>query len=113
MATKKASKYTTNFEKYSFGNGIKQGSELIVKVHGAEVVTGQIRHPTNGPIIIDQSHSRDEDNNTETVNFLLKRRRWMGMKKDILPPGKYVLRIWYWDNDTMKGGGFEDEFEIV
>lgn len=105
-------KYTTNFVKKSFGNGIAQGSELIVRVTGAEVVTGQIRHPNHGPITIDQSHSKDEDNDAETINLKMKRRRWLGLKKDDLPKGKYELRVWYWDNDTMTGGGFRDFFEI-
>ena len=113
MPARKKAKYQTNFEKRSFGNSIPEGSELVVKVHGAEVVTAQVRHPKNGPVIIGQSHKADKDRKLDTVHLLLKRKRWMGMKKDTLPVGKYVLRVWYWDNDTMTGGGFEDEFEIV
>ena len=105
-------KYQTNFEKLPAGNGIKEGSELIVKIKGAEVVTGQIRDAKNRIITIDQSHAHDEDNNTETINLLLKRRRWLGLKKDSLPPGKYVLIVWYFDMDTMMGGSYTDKFLI-
>jgi len=111
MAKVKKDKYTTNFVERSSGNSIKQNSELIVRVNGAEAVTGEIRQ-NGSPIIIDQSSSRDEDNNAETVNFVLKRRRWRGLRKDTLPPGDYELRIWWWDNDTMSGGGFQDVFRI-
>jgi len=50
-------KFETNFTKYPAGNGIGEGSTLHVKVHGAEVVTGQIRDNQNKVITIDQSHS--------------------------------------------------------
>ena len=32
---------------------------------------------------------------------------------DFLPPGEYTLIIWYWDNDTMRGGSYTDKFLIV
>lgn len=105
--------FETNFEKFPMGNGIKEGSELLVKVKGAEVVTGQIRDVKNRIITIDQSHSRDEDNNAETINLKLKRRRWLGLKNDNLPSGKYLLIVWYFDYDTMKGGSYTDKFLIV
>ena len=106
-------KFVTNFEKFPAGNGIKEGSELIVRVKGAEVVTGQIRDVKNRIITIDQSHSKDEDNDAETINLKLKRRRWLGLKNDNLPAGKYVLIVWYFDYDTMKGGSYTDKFLIA
>ena len=106
-------KYETNFEKFPGGNGIKEGSELIIKIHGAEVVTGQIRDVKNRIITIDQSHKNDEDKDAQTINMKLKRRRWLGLKNDNLPAGKYVLIVWYFDNDTMMGGSFTDKFLIA
>lgn len=105
--------FETNFEKYPAGNGIKEGSELLVKVKGAEVVTGQIRDSRNRILTIDQSHSNDEDKNAETINMKLKKRGWLGIKNDNLPPGKYLLIVWYFDYDTMKGGSYTDKFLIV
>ena len=106
-------KYETNFEKFPGGNGIKEGSELIVKIIGAEVITGQIRDVKNRIITIAQSHKNDEDRNAETINIKLKRRRWLGLKNDNLPAGKYVLIVWYFDYDTMMGGSFTDKFLIA
>lgn len=106
-------KFETNFEKFPAGNGIREGSELLVTVKGAEVVTGQIRDNGNRIITIDQSHEHDEDNNAETINLKLKRRRWRGLKRENLKPGKYVLIVWYFDYDTMKGGSYTDKFLIV
>lgn len=107
------SKYQTNFEKFKTGNGIKEGSELIVRIAGAETVTGQIRNGKNQVMQIDQSHEFDEDNNAETVNFKLKTKRWGGLRNDNLPPGSYTLIAWFWDNDVMKGGSYTDQFEII
>lgn len=109
----KDSKYQTNFQKYPKGNGILEGEELIVRIKGAETVTGQIRGPQNQVIQIDQSHDFDEDNDAETVNFILKSKRWAGLKKNNLPPGGYTLICWFWDNDVMKGGSYTDKFLIV
>ena len=106
-------KYETNFEKFPGGNGIKEGSELIIKIHGAEVVTGQIRDVKNRIITIDQSHIHDEDGDAQTINMKLKRRRWLGLKNDNLPSGKYILIVWYFDYDTMMGGSFTDKFLIA
>jgi len=107
--------YETNFEKFPAGNGIKEGSELIVKIKGAEVVTGQIRDSKNRIIVIDQSYAKDEDNDAQTVNFKLKRKgRGWGIfrRKHNLKPGKYILIIWYFDYDTMMGGSYTDKFLI-
>ncbi len=109
-------KFETNFEKFPAGNGIREGFELHVKVVGAEVVTGQIRDAANRIITIDQSHLKDEDNDASTINMKLKRkgRGWGIFKRKYnLSPGKYVLIVWYFDYDTMKGGSYTDKFLIV
>lgn len=109
-------KFETNFEKYPAGNGIEEGSELLVKIVGAEVVTGQIRDARNRIITIDQSHSNDEDKDAQTINMKLKRRGrgWGIFRRNYnLPPGKYVLIVWYFDYDTMMGGSYTDKFLIV
>ena len=106
------SRYQTNFQKYDEGNGIEIGSELKVKIQGAESVTGQIRDSQNKVILIDQSSVSDEDQRLETVNFILKR-KGMNYPNDNLPAGEYTLVTWYWDNDTMTGGSYTDKFLIV
>lgn len=105
------SKYQTNFEKFENGNGIKYKEELVVKIVGAETVTGQIRYQNGQVCLIDQSHAADEDNNAETVNFNMKVKG--AGDEDYLPPGEYTLIIWYFDNDTMMGGSYTDKFLIV
>ncbi len=105
------SKYQTNFIKGPKGNSISQGTQLIVKIKGAESVTGRISR--NGRVLmIDQSTETDEDNNTETINFLLKARYRICFKRN-LPKGKYTLFTWWWDKETMASGTYEDEFEII
>lgn len=106
------SKYQTNFSKFDEGNGIEIGTELLVKIIGAESVTGQIRDSNNKVILIDQSSISDEDQRLETVNFILKR-KGMGYADDNLPAGEYKLVCWYWDNDSMTGGSYTDKFLIV
>jgi len=105
------SKYQTNFQKYPDGNGIKYKEELIVRIAGAETVTGQIRDSKNAVKMIDQSTAADEDNNAETVNFNMKVKG--AGTEDYLPPGEYTLITWYWDNDTMRGGSYTDKFLII
>lgn len=112
----RAPKYTTNFVKTKFGHGIKQGDELIIRVRGAEAVTGRVYDPrTNKTYQIDQSHINDEDKDVETTNFTLKSRLHpKAMVPDFfLPVGEYVLLTWWWDNDTMRGGIYRDKFMIV
>lgn len=105
------SKYQTNFTKYDGGNGLKVGQELLVKINGAETVTGQIRYQNGQVCLIDQSHAADEDNNAETVNFNMKVKG--AGPGDFLPVGEYTLIVWYFDNDTMMGGSYTDKFQIV
>ena len=105
------SKYQTNFQRFDEGNGIPHKKELIVRIKGAETVTGQIRNSKNEVKLIDQSHAADEDQNAETVNFNMKVKG--AGPGDFLPPGEYTLIIWYWDNDTMMGGSYTDKFLIV
>lgn len=104
------SKYQTNFAQFDAGNGIAHKQELIVKIVGAETVTGQIRYKNGQVCLIDQSHAADEDNNAETINFNMKVK---GAADDnYLPPGEYTLIVWYFDNDTMMGGSYNDRFLI-
>ena len=107
----KDSKYQTNFAKFDAGNGIAHKQELIVKIVGAETVTGQIRYQNGQVCLIDQSHAADEDQNAETVNFNMKVKG--AGTEDYLPPGEYTLICWYWDNETSRGGSYTDKFLIV
>lgn len=104
-------KYQTNFYKTKLGNGIKTGAELLIKIRGAKVVTGKISH--NGQLlIINQSHSKDKDNDASTINFKLKHRRFRLFNYN-LPLGTYELHIWFFDKDTGERGMYKDKFEIV
>lgn len=108
-------KYTTNFIKTVDGNGIPQGEELVIRIRGAEVVTGRLYDPKNNRTYqIDQSHKLDEDNDAETTNFTLKSKVHPdAIAPDYsLPIGEYVLLTWWWDNDTMRGGTYKDKFVI-
>ena len=105
------SKYTTNFDKSPKGNSICKGSELFVRVRGADSVTGRIS--IRGRVeMIDQSTSTDEDNDIETINFKLRKRFRVFGKRD-LPQGTYSLLVWWWDKETQRTGTYSDEFEIV
>jgi len=104
------SKYQTNFVQYDAGNGIPHKQELIVRIAGAETVTGQIRYKNGQVCLIDQSHENDEDNNAETINFNMKVKG--AADDDYLPPGEYTLITWYWDNETSMGGSYTDKFII-
>lgn len=105
------SKYQTNFQRFDEGNGIKYKEELIVRIAGADTVTGQIRYKNGQVCLIDQSHAADEDNNAETVNFNMKVKG--AGTEDYLPPGEYTMIAWYWDNETSMGGSYTDKFLIV
>ncbi len=104
-------KYQTNFVKTKYGNGIKTGTELLVKVPIAESVTGKLSYKGQ-LIMIDQSHSKDEDNDASTINFKLKHRRFRLFKSN-LPLGEYELHIWFWDRDSEERGLYKDKFQIV
>lgn len=109
-------KYTSNFKSYPIGNGIKIGSELEIRIAGAEVVTAQIRNSNNQLIMIEQSHSNDKDHDKETIQIKLKtkRRRWgIFRRHDDLPVGEYTLFLWYFDYVNMTGGTYKDRFNIV
>jgi len=113
---KRGPKYTTNFIKTRYGNGIPFNSELIIRVRGAEVVTGRIYSLlTKRTYQIDQSHSKDEDNDAETTNFTLKSQlhpEALPSENFALPHGEYMLLTWWWDNDSMRGGTYKDKFTI-
>jgi len=104
-------KYQTNFIKTKHGNGIKSGDELLVKIRGAEVVTGKISHKGK-LLMIDQSHAKDEDNDASTINFKLRKRsrlwRTVGLQ-----PGTYELHLWFYDKDSGERGLYRDKFQIV
>ena len=103
-------KYQANFVKTRHGNGIKSGTELIVKVRGAEVVTGKLSK--NGKLlIIDQSHKNDEDRNGETINFRLKRKNRFWPNSH-LPTGMYELHIWFYNAKSGERGLYRDKFFI-
>lgn len=93
-------KYDNNFIKTDQGNGIYQGSTLTVSISGAEVIAGGI-YQNNFPVLIDQGK--------DTLSFKLRK----GWLRRALPKGRYVLKLWYYDYDTQKGGGIRDEFDIV
>ena len=109
-------KYTTNFVKTNHGNGIPFNTELIIRVRGAEVVTGRLYSlETKRTYQIDQSHAKDEDNDAETTNFTLRSKLHPQASESsnyALPLGEYVLLTWWWDNDTMRGGTYKDKFTI-
>jgi len=110
-------KYTTNFVKTPKGNGIAYGSELEIRVAGAEVVTAKLYDPLNNRVYsIDQSHIHDEDNDAETVNFTMKSKlhpsTHVSLDNYQLPGGDYALLIWWYDMDTNKGGMYRDKFVI-
>ena len=104
-------KYQTNFIRTSKGNGIKTGTELLVRVKGAEIVTGKISF-RGKLLMIDQSYKRDEDNDAETINFKLKHRRYKIFKYN-LPLGTYELHLWFYDEDSGERGLYRDKFEVI
>lgn len=104
-------KYQTNFVKTLKGNGIKTGTKLLVRIRGAEVVTGKISHKGQ-LLLIDQSHANDEDKDASTINFKLKHRRFKIFKYN-LPLGEYELHLWFYDQDSGERGLYRDKFEII
>lgn len=109
-------KYKPSFTQYPGGNGLKVGEELRVRIRGAEVVTGRIYDVINKRTYqIDQSHSKDEDKDVETIRFTMKSMAHPNGRgpEYNLPAGEYMLLTWWWDNDTMRGGTYRDKFVIV
>jgi len=107
----KEAKYQVNFIRSAFGNAIHTGEELIIRIKGAESVSGYIS--MNGKKIqVDQSHEKDEDNDAETINFLLKRKSVNLITRN-LRVGTYLLHVWFWDKDTNQEGYYKEEFEII
>jgi len=104
-------KYQTNFIKTQHGNGIKSGDELLVKIRGAEVVTGKVSYKGK-LLMIDQSHAKDEDNDASTINFKLRKRSRL-WKTVGLDRGTYELHIWFYDEDSGERGLYRDKFQIV
>ncbi len=104
-------KYQTNFIKTQHGNSIKSGDELLIKIRGAEVVTGKISHKGK-LLMIDQSHAKDEDNDASTINFKLRKRSRLWRTVG-LPPGTYELHLWFYDRDSGERGGYRDKFQII
>lgn len=107
---KRELKYEVNFHKSEFGNAIRTGTKMLIKVRGAKSVSAGI-YKNGNLILANQSHAKDEDKNTETVSFLLKRRR-LGIKVN-LKLGTYLLHIWFWNKKTGEQGTYKDEFEIT
>ena len=102
-------KYQTNFVKTGKGNGIKSGTELLVRIRGAEIVTGKLSY-RNKLLMIDQSHDKDEDNDAETINFKLKTGSRLWRKN--LRLGTYELHLWFYDQDSGERGLYRDKFHI-
>lgn len=108
----KEAKYQVNFIKSSFGNAIHTGKELIVRIKGAESVSGYIADSNGNKIQVDQSHEKDEDNDAETINFKLKRKSRHFVTRN-LRVGTYLLYVWFWDKDTNQQGYYKEEFQII
>ena len=106
------SKYQTNFVITTRGNGLKLGSDLTVKIRGAESVSGTIKDIRGKLLQIAQSHSKDEDNDAQTINFTLKVKRFK-MFNYYIPKGEYFIKVSWWDKDTQRQGYYNDKFAIV
>jgi len=104
-------KYQTNFAKTDGGNGIKTGTKLLVRIRGAETVTGKISYKGQ-LLMIDQSHANDEDKDSSTINFKLKHRRFRLFNYN-LPLGEYELHLWFYNKDSGERGLYRDKFEII
>lgn len=106
-------KYEVNFTKGINGNSIRTGSKLLIKIRGAKSVSCGL-YKEGSLILANQSHNNDDDKNTETTNLLLKKRRLtrLGFQSN-LDPGTYVLKTWFWVQETGEQGTYTDEFEII
>lgn len=104
-------KYQTNFVKGIHGNSIKTGTTLLVKIRGAKVITGKISY-RGILLLINQSHDNDEDNNSTTIQFKLKHRRFRLFNYN-LPLGEYTLHLWFYDESSGERGLYKDVFQII
>lgn len=106
-----------------YGNTIDAGEELIVKFPRAEIVSGFIISPEGKiwkhgrkvlgrRLLADQSHENDEDKDPSTINFKLRKFNFKKLRYEDFPEQTYILFCWFWDNDTMKGGKYIDEFYL-
>ena len=98
-------KYKVNWIKTKYGNGIKTGNTLIVKIQEAVVISGFIKQKTwyGGKM-------KQVDQAKNTLSFKLKERkkkRTINYKK-----GLYVLKVSAFDKKN-KNYQWTDEFEIV
>lgn len=104
-------KYQVNFIKTRYGNGIKTGQVLKIKVPIAESITAKLSYKGQ-LLIINQSHAKDEDNDASTTFIKLKHRRFRIFNYN-LPLGEYELHIWFWDRDSGERGLYKEKFQIV
>ena len=92
-------KYKANWIKTKKGNGIKSGTDLIIKTSGSIVVSGWIGKKKFFPNILQVGQGRD------SLTFKLKPSSKFTM-------GKYELRLRAYDN-SYRGYGWRDIFQVV
>ena len=63
-------------------------------------------------LLINQSHDNDEDNDTTTIQFKLKHRRFRLFNYN-LPLGEYTLHLWFYDENSGERGLYRDVFQII
>ena len=98
-------KYKANWIKTQYGNGIKAGNTLIVKVTDATIITGVVSRKTwhgKKRLQIDQSKN--------TLSFKLKEKK--GKRTVPYKKGNYHLLVWAYDKKG-KSNKWKDEFEVV
>ena len=92
-------KYSVNWLKTPDGNGISSGETVIVKVKGADYLSGGI-YKDNLPVL-----AFFEMGNSASIP-LVKGRTFLRRPKP-LPRGKYVLKT------RTAANGWDDEFQII
>ena len=98
-------KYKVNWIKTKYGNGIKTGNTLIVKVEEARIISGWIAKKT-----FYGRKMKQVDQAKNMLSFKLKERkkkRTVNYKK-----GLYVLKVSAFDKKN-KNYQWTDEFEVV
>lgn len=97
--------YDVNFVKSEFGNAILGGKELIVRVKGAEFISGGI-YKDNLPVQVDFEMGK-------SIQFkLAKRKRGIfGWRTVPLKKGRYTLKIRAYVSG--RGQGWDDEFYVL